>query len=119
MLMLYYTSAAGLHCTVQHIVQVFQREGKAIAAQWSAASGAWVEIGEVLLQCCIFYLPVYTMIFNTLMQLTSLNLCECVIAQARTVACYACKHITTVVCAMSSSIAEPQLLVNKFIAATA
>jgi hypothetical protein len=26
---------------------VFQREGKAIAAQWSAASGAWVEIGEV------------------------------------------------------------------------
>eukprot|EP00611_Tribonema_gayanum_P004574 TRINITY_DN13781_c0_g1_i1.p1 TRINITY_DN13781_c0_g1~~TRINITY_DN13781_c0_g1_i1.p1 ORF type:complete len:814 (-),score=205.36 TRINITY_DN13781_c0_g1_i1:177-2543(-) len=28
-------------------VQVFQRDGKAIAAQWSAASSAWVEIGEV------------------------------------------------------------------------
>jgi hypothetical protein len=28
-------------------VQVFQKAGKAIAAQWSAASGAWVEIGEV------------------------------------------------------------------------
>lgn len=28
-------------------VQVFQRAGKAIAAQWSAASSAWIEVGEV------------------------------------------------------------------------
>ncbi|CAN0117001.1 unnamed protein product, partial [Laminaria digitata] len=28
-------------------VQVFQRNGKAIAAQWSAASSAWIEVGEV------------------------------------------------------------------------
>lgn len=29
-------------------VQVFQRSGKAIAAQWSAASSAWIEVGEVM-----------------------------------------------------------------------
>ncbi|KAL3783969.1 hypothetical protein HJC23_013349 [Cyclotella cryptica] len=28
-------------------VQVFQKEGKAIAAQWSAASRTWIEVGEV------------------------------------------------------------------------
>jgi len=28
-------------------VQVFNKGGKAIAAQWSAASGAWIEVGEV------------------------------------------------------------------------
>ena len=28
-------------------VQVFQREGRAIAAQWSAASRTWIEVGEV------------------------------------------------------------------------
>lgn len=28
-------------------VQVFQRDGKAIAAQWSAASSTWIEVGEV------------------------------------------------------------------------
>jgi phospholipase A-2-activating protein len=28
-------------------VQVFQREGKAIAAQWSASSRTWIEVGEV------------------------------------------------------------------------
>jgi len=28
-------------------VQVFNRGGKAIAAQWSAASGTWIEVGEV------------------------------------------------------------------------
>eukprot|EP00953_Heterococcus_sp_UTEX-ZZ885_P034309 17779-Heterococcus_DN1.PRE.1 len=71
-------------------VQVFQREGKAIAAQWSAASGAWVEIGE----------------------LTRLNPCKCVLAQARTIACYGRQHSTTVVCAMSLAIAESQPLVT-------
>ncbi|CAM9787363.1 unnamed protein product, partial [Ectocarpus sp. 8 AP-2014] len=29
-------------------VQVFQRAGKAIAAQWSAASSTWIEVGEVM-----------------------------------------------------------------------
>ncbi|CAM9939985.1 unnamed protein product, partial [Choristocarpus tenellus] len=29
-------------------VQVFQRDGKAIAAQWSAASSVWIEVGEVI-----------------------------------------------------------------------
>lgn len=29
-------------------VQVFQRAGKAIAAQWSAASSTWIEVGEVI-----------------------------------------------------------------------
>jgi phospholipase A-2-activating protein len=28
-------------------VQVFQKDGKAIAAQWSASSGTWIEVGEV------------------------------------------------------------------------
>lgn len=28
-------------------VQVFQKDGKAIAAQWSAASRTWIEVGEV------------------------------------------------------------------------
>ena len=28
-------------------VQVFQRDGKAIAAQWSASSQTWIEVGEV------------------------------------------------------------------------
>ncbi|KAL9180234.1 hypothetical protein ACHAXT_008204 [Thalassiosira profunda] len=28
-------------------VQVFNKDGKAIAAQWSAASGTWIEVGEV------------------------------------------------------------------------
>jgi phospholipase A-2-activating protein len=28
-------------------VQVFRRDGRAIAAQWSAASGTWIEVGEV------------------------------------------------------------------------
>ena len=28
-------------------VQVFQKDGKAIAAQWSAMSGTWIEVGEV------------------------------------------------------------------------
>ena len=28
-------------------MQVFQRAGKAIAAQWSAASSTWIEVGEV------------------------------------------------------------------------
>eukprot|EP00592_Proboscia_alata_P003778 CAMPEP_0194365742 /NCGR_PEP_ID=MMETSP0174-20130528/13772_1 /TAXON_ID=216777 /ORGANISM="Proboscia alata, Strain PI-D3" /LENGTH=868 /DNA_ID=CAMNT_0039140575 /DNA_START=60 /DNA_END=2666 /DNA_ORIENTATION=- len=28
-------------------VQVFQRDGKAIAAQWSATSSTWIEVGEV------------------------------------------------------------------------
>ena len=28
-------------------VQVFNKNGKAIAAQWSAASGTWIEVGEV------------------------------------------------------------------------
>lgn len=28
-------------------VQVFQRAGKAIAAQWSVASSIWIEVGEV------------------------------------------------------------------------
>lgn len=31
-------------------VEVFQRSGKAIAAQWSAASSIWIEVGEVRLR---------------------------------------------------------------------
>jgi len=31
----------------QGMVSLFQKEGKAIAAEWSAVSGTWIEIGEV------------------------------------------------------------------------
>jgi len=30
------------------MVQMFKKEGKAIAAQWSQDSGTWIEIGEVM-----------------------------------------------------------------------
>jgi phospholipase A-2-activating protein len=29
------------------MVQMFRKNGVAIAAQWSAASGTWIEVGEV------------------------------------------------------------------------
>ena len=36
-------------------VQVFQRGGKAIAAQWSAASSTWIEVGEVRREVFFFF----------------------------------------------------------------
>jgi phospholipase A-2-activating protein len=35
------------HGSSEGQVQVFNKDGKAIAAQWSAVSGTWIEVGEV------------------------------------------------------------------------
>jgi len=37
----------GHHGSSEGQVQVFNKNGKAIAAQWSAVSGTWIEVGEV------------------------------------------------------------------------
>jgi hypothetical protein len=78
---------------------VFQRDGKAIAAQWSAASGAWVEIGEVITTLLHYFVYDKVGVF-------SFFECPTNTACWRFETVFNCNSITTVMCAMISSITD-------------